>query len=120
MLGLREAKINNPRVATKKVIISLEPRIITLDEKSYIRYTIQNNGDADFVFTAITLEAGSGNEMKQITAEVTQNKSENKVSPKEAVAGIVVFDPKLVGPKDRLALFIRGEENAEIAHLSLQ
>ena len=120
MLGLREAKINNPRVAAKKVVISLEPRVITLDEKSYIRYTIQNNGDADFTFSAITLEASAGAEMKAITAEVTQNKTENKVSPKEAVAGIIVFDPKQIGAKDRLALFIRGEENAEIAHLTIQ
>ena len=120
MTGLREAKINNPRVSAKKVIISLDPRVITLDDKSYLRYTILNNGDSDFVFSAITLEAGAGNEVKAVTAEVTQNKTENKVSPKEAVAGIIVFDAKQIGARDRLALFIRGEENAEIAHLNIQ
>ena len=120
MTGLREAKINNPRVAAKKVIISLDPRVITLDDKSYLRYTILNNGDADFVFSSITLEAGVGSEIKAVTSEVTQNKSENKVSPKEAVAGIIVFDAKQVGARDKLALFIRGEENAEIAHLNIQ
>ncbi len=120
MTGLREVKINNPRVSAKKVVISLDPRVITLDDKSYLRYTILNNGDADFVFSSITLEAGVGGEIKAVTAEVTQNKTENKVSPKEAVAGIIVFDAKQIGARDRLALFIRGDENAEIAHLNIQ
>jgi len=117
MLGVREAKINNPRVMAKKVSITLDPRVLTFDEKAYLRYTIQNGGDSDFEFGGVSIEAPPG---KQLPVEIVQSKSENRVGPGESLTGIVVFDPKAVGAKDKLAMVVRGENKAEIAHLNVQ
>lgn len=121
MLGLRETKINNPRVTTKKkIIVVLDPRILVFDEKAYLRYTIQNASELDFNFTGVTLEMGEGAEAHPITIEIKQTKDENKLVSGESLTGIIAYDPKLVTSKDRLTLFVRGEDNAEITHVSIQ
>ena len=116
MLGVRESKISNPRVLTKRVSITLDPRLLTFDEKAYLRYTIQNGGDTDFTFVGISIEETG----KALAIEVIQSRSENRVGPGESVTGIIVFDPKMVGAKDKLAMVVRGENKAEIAHLNVQ
>ncbi|HKP87932.1 MAG TPA: hypothetical protein VJZ26_17650 [Blastocatellia bacterium] len=121
ILGLREAKITNSRAQTKKkVIVMLDPRMLMFDDKAYLRYTIQNAGSEDFAFNTVSLETGEGKEMRLITAEVTQSKSENKLASGESLTGVIAFDPKQITPKDRLTLFVRGEDSAEIAHVTIQ
>src|SRR5262245_38693949 len=60
ILGVRESKVINPRIVTKKVIITLDPHVLTFSEKSYLRYTIQNTGNSDFRFAELGLEDASG------------------------------------------------------------
>jgi vacuolar-type H+-ATPase subunit H len=121
MLGLREAKITNSRATTKKkVIVMLDPRMLMFDDKAYLRYTIQNAGSEDFAFNTVSLETGEGTEMRLITAAVTQSKSENKLASGESLTGVIAFDPKQITSKDRLTLFVRGEDSAEIAHVTIQ
>ena len=120
MLGLREAKINNPRVQAKKVIISLDPRVLTLDDKSYLRYTIQNAGTAEFTFSSISLETVGETESKPITIQIVQNKAENKLEANESLAGVIIFDASLITAKDKLRLYVRGEDSAEIARVNIQ
>src|SRR5262249_14239022 len=109
-------KISNPKVLAKRVAITLDPRLLTFDEKAYLRYTIQNGGDTDFTFTGVSIELPG----KPLAIEVIQSKSENRVGPGESVTGVLVFDPKQVGAKDRLAMVVRDENKAEIAHLNVQ
>ena len=120
MLGLREAKINNPRVQAKKVIISLDPRVLTLDDKSYLRYTIQNAGTTEFTFSSISLETVGETESKPITIQIVQNKAENKLEANESLAGVIIFDASLITAKDKLRLYVRGEDSAEIARVNIQ
>ncbi|HKP84694.1 MAG TPA: hypothetical protein VJZ26_01280 [Blastocatellia bacterium] len=121
MLGLREFKINNPRATTKKkVILMLDPRILEFDDKAYLRYTIQNAGSEDFVFSGVSLEMGIGADAHPLTIQINQSKEENKLESGESLTGIIAFDPKQIGPKDRLALFVRGQDNAEITHVTIQ
>ncbi|HEX8091010.1 MAG TPA: hypothetical protein VF762_19305 [Blastocatellia bacterium] len=121
MLGLREAKISNSRAATKKkIIVMLDPSMLMFDDKAYLRYTIQNAGSEDFAFNSVSLETGDGKGVRQIAAEVNQSKSENKLAPGESLTGVIAFDPKQITPKDRLTLFVRGEDSAEIAHVTIQ
>jgi vacuolar-type H+-ATPase subunit H len=121
ILGLREAKISNSRATTKKkVVVMLDPRMLMFDDKAYLRYTIQNAGSEDFAFNSVSLEAGEGNAVRLITAEVTQSKPENKLAPGESLTGVITFDPKQTTSKDRLTLFVRGEDSTEIAHVTIQ
>jgi hypothetical protein len=121
MLGLREARIANPKVTTKKkIIVTLDPRVLLFDEKAYIRYTIQNAGSEDFGFTALTLETGIGGDAKPLAIEVVQNKPENKLAANETLTGVIVFDPKLVDPKDKLTFYVRAEDRLEITHVTVQ
>ncbi len=120
MLGLRETKVSNTRAIAKKVVITLDQRMLLFDDKAYLRYTIQNTGDKDFAFTAMSLEVSEGKEVKPLTAVVNQSKPENLLAPGESLTGVIVFDPKQVGAKQRLTLFVRGEDSAEIAHVTIQ
>jgi hypothetical protein len=120
MLGTRELKVNSTRAAVKKVIVTLDPRIVILGEKAYLRYTIQNTSDQIFTFAAIVLERTSATETQSITVETNQTKAENKLEPAEVMAGVLVFDQRTLAPKDRLTLFLRGEENAELVRVSIQ
>jgi archaellum component FlaG (FlaF/FlaG flagellin family) len=94
--------------------------MLVFDDKEYLRYTIQNTGDKDFAFTAMSLEVNEGREGKPLTAVVNQSKPENLLAPGESLTGIIVFDPKQVGAKQRLTLFVRGEDSAELAHVTIQ
>lgn len=120
MLGLRETKVSNTRAIAKKVVITLDQRMLMFDDKAYLRYTIQNTGDKDFAFTAVSLEVTEGKEGKPLTAVVNQSKQENLLTPGESLTGVIVFDPKQVGAKQRLTLFVRGEDSAELAHVTIQ
>jgi hypothetical protein len=120
MLGLREAKVINTRVLAKRVVISLDPRMLLFGEKAYLRYTIQNTGDKDFTFSAISVEAGEGKESTLLTAVIQQSKPENLLAPGESLTGVIMLDPKQVGTKQKLTLFVRGEDSAELAHVTIQ
>jgi hypothetical protein len=120
MLGLRETKVSNTRAIAKKVVITLDQRILLFDEKAYLRYTIQNTSDQDFAFTSLSLETNEGKEAKALTAVVNQSKPENLLTPGESLTGIIVFDPKQVSAKQRFTLFVRGEDSAELAHVTIQ
>jgi len=120
MLGLRETKVSNTRATAKKVVITVDQRMLIFDEKAYLRYTIQNTGDKDFVFTALSLEVSDGKEAKPLTAVVNQSKPENTLSSGESLTGVIVFDPKDVAAKRKITLFVRGEDSAELAHVTIQ
>ena len=121
MLGLRETKLSNTRaIAAKKAVITLDQRMLIFDDKAYLRYTIQNTGDKDFAFAAMSLEVSDGKEAKPLTTLVNQSKTDNTLAPGESLTGVIVFDPKQVGTKQRLTLFVRGEDSAELAHVTIQ
>ena len=120
MLGMREAKVSNTRAVAKKVIITLDQRVLMFDDRAYLRYTIQNTGDLDFAFTALSLEIGDAADAKPVTAVVNQSKPENMVGPGESLTGVIVFDPRELAAKKRLTLFVRGEDSAELAHVTIQ
>ncbi|HST22698.1 MAG TPA: hypothetical protein VLR90_16360 [Blastocatellia bacterium] len=118
--GVREVKTNDSHAAAKKVTLVLDPRVLTFDEKSYLRYTIKNIGDKDFAFNAISLERSFDKQSVLVPAKVVQGRVENKIKPGEAIIGIIVFDAKAINAGDRLTLYVRGEDNAEIARLNIQ
>ena len=118
--GVRDVKVNDSYVAQKRIEIMLDPRMLTFDEKSYLRYTIKNNSDKDFAFSSLALEISSGKEKKEIPAEIKQGRVENKLKAGETIIGIIVFDSKLVLETDKLTLSVRGEGNIEIARLNIQ
>ena len=120
MLGLRDIKINNPRVTQKKFALKLDPSVLVFDEKAYLRYTIQNTGDTDFGFGSVSLETGAAKDTHPITFELHPSKAENKLTPGEVVTGVIIFDPKQFGAKDRLVFFLRDEDKTEIAHITIQ
>lgn len=118
--GVREIKSVDSRVVAKKVSLTLDPRVLTFDDKSYLRYTIRNDGDKEFSFNGLSLERRSGKGMFVIPAKVIQGRVENKLSPGDAIMGVIVFDPKDVAAGDKVTLYVRGEDNTEIARLSIQ
>ncbi|MGA9768340.1 MAG: hypothetical protein WBV94_04815 [Blastocatellia bacterium] len=121
ILGLRETRINNPRASTKKkIIIVLDPRVLVFDEKAYLRYTIQNAGELDFTFNSITLEMGEGAEAHPLTIQIKQTKDDNKLASGESLTGIIAYDPKQVTSRDKLILYVRGDDNVEITHVTIQ
>ncbi|HEY7912736.1 MAG TPA: hypothetical protein VIG62_12555 [Blastocatellia bacterium] len=118
--GLKEVKVNNTYVAPRRVDIILDPRILTFDDKAYLRYVMKNNGDKEFTFSALSLEKGTRSGVQIIPAEVFKGKPENSVLPGEMVTGVIIFDSKLVDQADRLTLLVRGLDNAEIARLTIK
>jgi hypothetical protein len=72
------------------------------------------------LLTALSLEVNDGKEVKTVTAVVNQSKPENLLAPGESLTGVIVFDPKHVGAKQRLTLFVRGDDSAELAHVTIQ
>jgi vacuolar-type H+-ATPase subunit H len=118
--GVREIKSADYHVVAKKITLALDPRVLTFDDKSYLRYTIKNDGDREFSFNSLSLERRSGREMAAIAAKVIQGRAENRLNPGDAVMGVIVFDAKEVGASDRLTLYVRGAGNAEIARLNIQ
>lgn len=121
MLGLREMRVNNTKVTTaKKTVITLDPRVLLFNDKAYLRYVIQNTGDKDFIFLSLSLEVADGKGSKPLTAEINQSKAVNSLPPGEALTGVIVFDPKQIAARQKLTLFVRGEDSAELAHLTIQ
>ncbi len=121
MLGIRESRINNPRATAKGVTIMVDPpRVLSFNDKAFIRYVIQNSGELDFSFEAVTLETGAGQNLRPITVEITQSKAENKLATGESLTGILAFDPKQLAAKDKLVLYVRGEGGAEIVRVTIQ
>ncbi len=118
--GVREVKTNDSHAAAKRVTLVLDPRVLTFDEKSYLRYTIKNTGDKDFAFNAISLERSFDKQSVLVPAKVVQGRVENKIRPGEAIIGIIVFDAKAINAGDRLTLYVRGEDNSEVARLNIQ
>jgi hypothetical protein len=118
--GVQRAEVKTTRAEIKKIVVMLDANMFTFDGKSYLRYTIQNAGDKDFVFTAIALEAGSLKATQPVPVELTQSKPENALAPTETLSGVIAFDAKLITAKDRIMLFVRGEANLEIARLIVQ
>ena len=118
--GVREIKSVDSHVVAKKISLSLDPRVLTFDDKSYLRYTIKNDGDKEFSFNGLSLERRSGKGVVVIPAKVIQGRAENKLNPGDAIMGVIVFDQKEVVAGDKLVLYVRGEGNAEIARMSIQ
>jgi len=119
MSGLREFKINNTRVVSKRFVVFLDHHVLTFGDKSYLRYTIQNTGNTNLSLGAISLETTSGDTSKVVPAEVVQNERAGAVKPGQAITGIVVFDTKQVSMKDKLTLRLLGEDAAEVARVSI-
>ncbi|HKP87351.1 MAG TPA: TrbG/VirB9 family P-type conjugative transfer protein [Blastocatellia bacterium] len=117
ILGLRETKIGNARTFARGATIALDPRAYAFDGKVYLRYTIQNSRSDDFVYSTLSLETGSGGDRKTIAIEVTQSRTDNRITPGQTVTGVIVFDQKEAPQLDKLTLYLRGEENAEIGRV---
>jgi hypothetical protein len=118
--GVRDVKVNDSHVAPKRIDISLDPRMLIFDEKAYLRYTIKNNSDKEFTFSSISVEKSVGKEKREIPAQINQGRVENRLKTGETIIGIIVFDSKLISETDRLTLYVRGEDNIEIARLNIQ
>ena len=120
LVGLREVKVNDVRSTSRRVIISLNSRMLTLEDKAYLRYSIQNTGDQEFIFDAISLEVESAEGLEVVPSEIVQTKTENRLAPGESLAGVVVFESKRVTPRDKLTLYVRREDKAELLHVDVQ
>jgi len=120
ILGLRESKIDNPKVVIKKFVIVLDPRVLVFNDKSYVRYRLHNTGDQPFTFGSITLETGTGKELSPIVTALFQSKKENRLESGEAITGVVAFDAKQVTTSSRLYFLLRAEDKAEIGKLTIQ
>jgi len=118
--GVREVKSVDSFVVARKVSLALDPRMLSFDEKSYLRYTIKNSGDKDFAFNGLALERRSGKDTFVIPAKVIQGRVENKLGPGEVIMGIIVFDSREVGNEDKLTLYVRGEDNTQLARLTIR
>lgn len=118
--GVREVKSVDSIVVARKVSLALDPRLLSFDDKSYLRYTIKNSGDKDFAFNGLALERRSGKDTLAIPSKVIQGRVENKLGPGEVIMGIIVFDSKEVGSDDKLTLYVRGEDNTQLARLTIR
>ncbi len=118
--GVQRAEVKTLRAEVKKIVVMLDANMFTFDGKSYLRYTIQNASDKGFAFTAIALESGAVKATQPIPVELTQSKPENALAPTETLSGVITFDAKLITAKDRVVLYVRGEDNLEIARLIVQ
>jgi hypothetical protein len=117
--GLNATRISNAHVVTqKKVTVRLDKDMYTFEGRTYIRYTIQNSGNENFIYSALRLEAGSTPaSQKLLSTESIQSKPENRVIPGETVAGILVFDQKALNPKDKLVLSVQGKDDSTLTHI---
>jgi len=118
--GVREIKSVDSRVVVKKVSLTVDPRVLTFDDKSYLRYTIRNDGERQVIFNGISLEKRSGNNVVVVPARVIQGRAENKLNSGDTIMGVIVFDPKEVNAGDKLTLYLRGDDNSELGRLSIQ
>ncbi|HEY6334117.1 MAG TPA: hypothetical protein VI756_32680 [Blastocatellia bacterium] len=114
MLGLRQQKTVPAKVtAPNGVSITLDPEVIFFGDKSYLRYSIHNDGAKDFSVSDLSVEDGSG---KTVSADIVAGKNGNIIKPGESSAGVIAFDSV---HKTRIVLSVRGEGNTEIAHLGV-
>lgn len=120
MLGTREVKIESPRTVGKKVIISLDPRVLVFNDRSYVRYTLQNSSATPFEFSSVSLESGSAKSTAPIAFQTMQTKPENRLDPGESLSGVLAFDARSISAGNRLVLYVRGENNAEIVRVNVQ
>lgn len=118
--GVREAKTANSRLTSRRILVSLDPHVLTFDEKSYLRYSIKNDDDKEFAFSALALEKIANKESSAVPARVVQGRKENRLKPGETIMGVIIFDAKAVAADDRLTLLLRGEDNADLARLTIQ
>lgn len=118
--GVRELKTIESRVVAKKMSLTLDPRVLTFDDKSYLRYTIKNDGQKEVNFNGISLERRSGKEVVAVPAKAMQGRAENKLNPGDTIIGILVFDTREFAAGDKLTLYVRGEDNTELARLNIQ
>lgn len=118
--GLREIKIDDPRASSKRIAVALDPRIIIFDGKPFVRYSITNNGDTEFLFTGVSIESGSVRDSQPITIKVVQNKTQNRVGSGETVAGVVSFDAKHITSRDKLSFVVRSDDGSEVVRISIQ
>src|SRR5262245_31898323 len=72
--GVREFKTADTRVSAKGLSLVLDPRLMTFDDKSYLRYTIKNSGDKEVGFSALSLERRSGKDAFLIPCKVIQGR----------------------------------------------
>lgn len=119
LTGVQKMTLGNTRANVRKISLFVDPEIFVFGDKAYLRYTIHNTSDKEFTYTAIALEAGAPKAQQPIPVELTQSKAENTLAPTESLSGVVVFDFKLLAPKDKLSLLIRGDENAELIRLNM-
>jgi len=120
MDGSREIKVSHPRVVAGNVIVTLDRRVVVFGRKSYLRYTIQNTGSEEFDFSTISIETGVDKDAQPIEASIVQNRSENKLAPKETIRGVIVFSADVLKDNPRLTMYLRGHDNAAIARASIQ
>jgi hypothetical protein len=118
--GVREIKSVEARVVAKRVSLTLDPRVLTFDDKSYLRYTIKNDGETEVSFNSLSLERRSGKQVAAIPAKVIQGRAENRLNPGDAIMGVIVFDSKEVAAGEKLTLYVRGDDNSELARLNIQ
>jgi hypothetical protein len=118
--GVREIRTVDSRVVAKRLSLTLDPRVLTFDGKSYLRYTIKNDGEKPLRFNGFSLERRFGKEVAALPATVVQGRAENKLGPGDAIMGVIMFDPKDVDAGDKLTLYVRGEDDSELARLSIQ
>ncbi|HKG21465.1 MAG TPA: hypothetical protein VKC34_06165, partial [Blastocatellia bacterium] len=120
ILGLRESKIDDPKLVIKKIVITLDPRVLIFNDKSYVRYRLHNTGDKPFTFGSVTLETSVGKEATPIAATIFQSKSANRLESGESLTGVIAFDAKQVTTSVRLSLYLRAEDKAEIGRVTIQ
>ncbi|MCI0485046.1 MAG: hypothetical protein L0229_00320 [Blastocatellia bacterium] len=120
MLGIRESKVKTLRAEANRVVIALDSKALTFEEKAYLRYTIQNGSTEAFTFGSISLEAVAAEGGRPIPVEILQSKAENRLEPGESLTGVVAFNPKPLMSKEKITLFVRGPEDAEIMRVSIQ
>jgi hypothetical protein len=120
LAGVQRLAVNTTRGVVRKVSITLDPEIYVFDGKAYLRYTIHNTSDKDFLYTAIGVETGAPKALQPIPVELTQSKSENTLAPTETLSGVITFDARLITPKDKIVFLIRGEEQVELLRLNIQ
>ena len=119
MLGIKDTKLNNTKATLKKVSLTLDPKMITVGEKSYLRFTFQNYSDAIFIFNSVTLETISGDKVLSIPVEITKNKTENWVVPGETLSGVISFNNKEIEPAMKFTIYIRAEDNSPLMRLTV-
>jgi hypothetical protein len=118
MLGVTEVKIGNLRVVAKRVALAADSRILVINDKAYLRYTLHNTGDSDFSYHSVILGSSNGTSLDPFNVEVNQSKRENLLASGESLAGVIVFDPKLIESKNKIVLALRADEG-EIARLGI-